>query len=49
MYLIEECAMSSSRPKALSTYDGSNEADVQAEPLETEISLSAMSKLSPST
>lgn len=39
--LIEECAETSSLPIALKTYDGSREADVQADPEETAKLLSA--------
>mmetsp|Transcript_2046 Transcript_2046/g.3776 ORF Transcript_2046/g.3776 Transcript_2046/m.3776 type:complete len:223 (-) Transcript_2046:629-1297(-) len=42
-------AFSSLTPRALSTYDGSNVEDVQAEPLLTAMLLSAISRLSPST
>jgi hypothetical protein len=33
--LIDECAMSSSAPSARRTYEGSNEADVHADPEES--------------
>jgi len=46
---MDVCANSSSIPNALKTYDGSNDADVQAEPEEQATSRRAMSKLSPST
>ena len=46
---IELCASSSLRPSARSTYDGSSEADVHADPDDTAMSLIAMMSDSPST
>ena len=46
-YLIELCAKSSSVPIALDTYDGSNDAEVQADPLDSAISFRAINKDSP--
>lgn len=47
--LIELWAKSSSAPIALKTYEGSREADVQAEPLESAISFKAINRDSPIT
>jgi len=46
---IEDCAISSSAPRALKTYDGSKEADVHADPEESAISFRAINSDSPST
>src|SRR3989442_11567239 len=46
---IELCASSSLRPSARSTYDGSSDAEVQAEPEDTAMSFTAMISDSPST
>lgn len=46
-YLIELCAKSSSAPMALNTYDGSSDAEVQADPLDNAISFRAINKDSP--
>ncbi len=45
---MDECARSSLAPIARSTYDGSRDADVQADPEDNATSFSAISKLSPS-
>src|SRR6185312_810079 len=45
----ELCASSSLRPSARSTYEGSSEAEVHAEPDDTAISFTAMISDSPST
>ena len=45
---MEEWARSSCVPMALRTYEGSREADVQADPDDKAISLRAINKLSPS-
>lgn len=46
-YLMELCAKSSSDPIALNTYDGSNDAEVQADPLDNAMSFRAINKDSP--
>jgi hypothetical protein len=46
---IELCASSSLRPRARSTYEGSSEAEVHAEPDETASSFMPMMSDSPST
>ena len=46
---IDVCAISSSTPSARSTYDGSSDDDVQAEPEDTATSFSAINMASPST
>lgn len=46
--LMLECAISSSAPNARRTYEGSNEAEVHAEPDESAISLRAINSDSPS-
>jgi len=47
--LMEEWAMSSSAPRALRTYEGSRDEEVQADPEESATSFSAIRRLSPST
>lgn len=46
---MELCAKSSSLPIALNTYDGSSEAEVQADPLDRAMSLSAINNDSPAS
>ena len=46
---MEECARSSESPRLFNTYDGSNDADVQADPEETARSFMAIISPSPST
>jgi hypothetical protein len=46
---IELCASSSLRPSARNTYDGSSDADVQADPDDTATPLMPMMSDSPST
>jgi hypothetical protein len=47
--LNDECAFSSFTPNARSTYEGSKDAEVQAEPEDTAISFIAIISDSPST
>ena len=49
IYLSDECAKSTSEPIARNTYDGSNEAEVHAEPDESEMPGRRIRSDSPST